>query len=130
MKILASSLFSTRMKLKALRFLKMTIAPSKDKLIVNIGDVIQVLSNNKFKSATHRAANPSETDRYSYAFFYNVQGSKWVEPLPQFTEEIGESPKYRGFLFEEYLQLRIKNRSHPPARPEDLIHITHYSISN
>ncbi|KAH0762799.1 hypothetical protein KY290_018872 [Solanum tuberosum] len=39
------------------------IAPSKDKLIVNIGDVIQVLSNNKFKSATHRAVSPSETDR-------------------------------------------------------------------
>ncbi|WMV21835.1 hypothetical protein MTR67_015220 [Solanum verrucosum] len=106
------------------------IAPSKHKLIVNIGDVIQVLSNNKFKSATHRAVSPSETDRYSYAFFYNVQGAKWVEPLPQFTEEIGESPKYRGFLFEEYHQLRIKNRSNPPDRPEDLIHITHYSISN
>ncbi|XP_049367840.1 jasmonate-induced oxygenase 1-like [Solanum verrucosum] len=106
------------------------IAPSKDKLIVNIGDVIQVLSNNKFKSATHRVVRPSETNRYSYAFFYNVHGDKWVEPLPQFTKEIGESPKYRGFVFEEYHQLRIKNRSHPPDRPEDLIHITHYSISN
>ncbi|XP_015159303.1 1-aminocyclopropane-1-carboxylate oxidase-like [Solanum tuberosum] len=106
------------------------IAPSKDKLIVNIGDVIQVLSNNKFKSTTHRVVRPSETNRYSYSFFYNVHGDKWVEPLPQFTKEIGESPKYRGFLFEEYHQLRFRNRSHPSARPEDLIHITHYSISN
>ncbi|KAG5618582.1 hypothetical protein H5410_018406 [Solanum commersonii] len=106
------------------------IAPSKDKLIVSIGDVIQVLSNNKFRSATHRVLRPSETNRYSYAFFYNVHGDKWVEPLPQFTKEIGESPKYRGFVFEEYHHLRIKNRSHPPDRPEDLIHITHYSISN
>ncbi|XP_055827978.1 protein DOWNY MILDEW RESISTANCE 6-like [Solanum dulcamara] len=107
-----------------------TVAPSKDKLVVNIGDVIQVLSNNKFKSATHRVVRPREISRYSYAFSYNVQGDKWVEPLPEFTKKIGESPKYRGFLFEEYHQLRFKNRSHPPARPEDLIHITHYSISN
>ncbi|KAH0687282.1 hypothetical protein KY285_017843 [Solanum tuberosum] len=106
------------------------IAPSKDKLVVNIGDVIQVLSNNKFKSATHKVVRPGETNRYSYVFFYNVQGDKWVEPLPQFTKEIGESPKYRGFVFEEYHQLRFRNRSHPPARPEELIHITRYSISN
>ncbi|WMV21832.1 hypothetical protein MTR67_015217 [Solanum verrucosum] len=105
------------------------IAPSKDKLVVNIGDVIQVLSNNRFKSATHRVVRPREANRYSCTFFYNVQEDKWVEPLPQFTEEIGESPKYRGFLFGEYIQLRIKNRTHPPARPQDLIHITHYSIS-
>ncbi|XP_059303595.1 jasmonate-induced oxygenase 1-like isoform X1 [Lycium ferocissimum] len=70
------------------------IAPSKDKLVVNIGDVIQVLSNNKFKSATHRVVRPREINRYSYAYFYNVQGDKWVEPLPQFTKEIGESAKY------------------------------------
>ncbi|KAF3620159.1 putative 1-aminocyclopropane-1-carboxylate oxidase 5-like isoform X2 [Capsicum annuum] len=106
------------------------IAPCKDKLVVNIGDVIQVLSNNKFKSATHRVVRPRETNRYSYVFFYNVQGDRWVEPLPQFTKDIGESPKYRGFLFGEYMQLRIRNMTHPPAKPEDLIHITHYSISN
>ncbi|PHT88383.1 hypothetical protein T459_10489 [Capsicum annuum] len=106
------------------------IAPCKDKLVVNIGDVIQVLSNNKFKSAIHRVVRPTETHRYSCAFFYNLQGDKWVEPLPQFTTEIGESPEYRGFHFDEYLQLRLRNRSHPPARPEDFIHITHYSISS
>ncbi|PHU02325.1 hypothetical protein BC332_27576 [Capsicum chinense] len=106
------------------------IAPCKDKLVVNIGDVIQVLSNNKFKSATHRVIRPRELNRYSCAVFYNVHGDKWIEPLTRFTKEIGESPKYRRFLFREYLQLRLRNRTHPPDRPEDLIHITHYSISN
>ncbi|KAF3631863.1 putative transcription factor TCP14-like [Capsicum annuum] len=106
------------------------IAPCKDKLVVNIGDVIQVLSNNKFKSATHRVIRPRELNRYSCAVFYNVHGDKWIEPLTRFTKEIGESPKYRRFRFREYLQLRLRNRTHPPDRPEDLIHITHYSISN
>ncbi|PSS07901.1 Flavonol synthase/flavanone 3-hydroxylase [Actinidia chinensis var. chinensis] len=106
------------------------VVPTQGTLVVNVGDVIQVLTNNKFKSATHRVVRRRGRDRYSYAFFYNLQGDKWVEPLPHFTEEIGEPPRYRGFLYKEYQQLRMKNKSHPPARPEDVIHITHYAIPN
>ncbi|EEF52169.1 flavonol synthase/flavanone 3-hydroxylase [Ricinus communis] len=106
------------------------VAPTENSIVVNVGDIIQVLSNNKFKSATHRVVRPEGKSRYSYAFFYNLQGDKWVEPLPKFTKEIGELPKYRGFLFKEYQELRMRNKSHPPSRPEDVIHITHYAINN
>ncbi|KAH7550316.1 hypothetical protein JRO89_XS13G0170200 [Xanthoceras sorbifolium] len=58
----------------------------------------KVLSNNKFKSATHRVVRPKGKSRYSYAFFYNLQGDKWVEPLSEFTEENGKALKYKGFL--------------------------------
>ncbi|KAK6795481.1 hypothetical protein RDI58_008934 [Solanum bulbocastanum] len=69
----------------------------------------KALSNNRFKSATHRVVRPGEANRYSCTFFYNVQGDKWVEPLPQFTKQIGESPKYRGFLFGRLrTSLRVK----------------------
>ncbi|XP_057480290.1 flavonol synthase/flavanone 3-hydroxylase-like [Actinidia eriantha] len=104
------------------------VAPKPGVLIVNIGDVIQVLSNNRFKSATHRVVRPKGRSRHSYIFFYNLEGEKWVEPLPQFTKQIGETPKYRGFAFKEYLELRVRNRFCPPSRPEDLIRITHYTI--
>ncbi|KAL6844488.1 hypothetical protein ACP4OV_026161 [Aristida adscensionis] len=101
--------------------------PVDGSIIVNIGDVIQVLSNNKFKSATHRVVRKPE-HRHSFAFFLTIHGEKWVEPLPEFTAKIGEAPRYRGFLYNEYLQLRMKNKTHPPSRPEDVIHITHYTI--
>ncbi|KAK9277881.1 hypothetical protein L1049_027438 [Liquidambar formosana] len=104
------------------------VTPAEGTLVVNICDVIQVLSNNRFQSATHRVVRPEGRSRYSFAFFYNLQGDKWVEPLPQFTKEIGEPPKYRGFLYKEYQQLRMRNKTHPPSRPEDVIHITHYAI--
>ncbi|KDP31239.1 hypothetical protein JCGZ_11615 [Jatropha curcas] len=104
------------------------ITPAKDTIVVNVGDVIQVLSNNNFKSATHRVVRPEGKSRYSYAFFYNLQGEKWVEPLPEFSKEIGEAPKYRGFVLKEYQELRMRNKTHPPSRPEDVIHITHYAI--
>ncbi|KAL4633718.1 hypothetical protein ACB092_04G142000 [Castanea dentata] len=105
------------------------VTPVEATIVVNVGDVIQVLSNNKFKSATHRVVRPEGRSRYSYAFFYNLQGDKWVEPMSQFTNEIGEPPKYRGFLYKEYQQLRMRNKTHPPSKPEDVIHITHYAIS-
>uniref|UniRef100_A0A164XKP3 Fe2OG dioxygenase domain-containing protein n=1 Tax=Daucus carota subsp. sativus TaxID=79200 RepID=A0A164XKP3_DAUCS len=87
-----------------------------------------VLSNDKYKSATHRVITTKGKNRYSYAFFYNLDGEKWVEPLPEFTTLIGELPKYRRFLFKDYQALRMRNKTHPPSRPEDVIHITHYSI--
>ncbi|GMQ10600.1 hypothetical protein CsSME_00053545 [Camellia sinensis var. sinensis] len=104
------------------------ITPNEGTLVVNIGDVIQVLSNDKFKSATHRVVRPIGKSRNSYAFFYNVDGEKWVEPLPQFTEAVGEPPKYRGFFYKEYALLRLKNREEPPARVEDMINLNYYAI--
>ena len=68
-------------------------------------------------------------ERFSYAFFHNLHVDKWVEPLPKFTEEIGEKPKYKGFQFKDYLAMRLKNKTHPPSRVEDEIRITHYEIS-
>ncbi|KAL8087833.1 hypothetical protein AgCh_037828 [Apium graveolens] len=106
------------------------IPPAPGTLVVNVGDVIQVLSNNKFKSATHRVVRPKGTTRNSYAFFYNLDGDKWVEPLPQFTTEIGEPPQYRGFYYKDYVKARVMDRINPPSTVEDRFCIKHYSISN
>ncbi|KAH9621246.1 hypothetical protein KSS87_023194 [Heliosperma pusillum] len=57
-----------------------------------------------------------------------IQGDKWIEPLPEFTKDIGEAPKYKGFLFKDYQALRLRNKTHPPENPEDEIRITHYAI--
>ncbi|CAN6303989.1 unnamed protein product [Urochloa humidicola] len=51
-------------------------------IIVNIGDVMQVLSNGKLKSATHRVVRKL-VNRHSFAFFFNLHVDKWVEPLPE-----------------------------------------------
>lgn len=170
MKMGISSLLRFKIKVGGLQVRKngdwIPVTPSQGTIIVNIGDVIQVLdpnstlflylfchffqegkgkvhyqltqtnwkhlgkvlSNNKFKSATHRVVRKEGQSRFSYAFFYNLEGDKWVEPLPHFTKEIGEAPKYRGFQYKEYQELSIRNKTHPPSKPEDAIHITHYAI--
>jgi isopenicillin N synthase-like dioxygenase len=88
---------------------------------------VQVLSNDKLKSATHRVVR-KPVHRHSFAFFFNLHGDKWVEPLPEFTAKIGEPPRYRRFLYREYQQLRVRNKTHPPARTEDVVHVSHYAI--
>ncbi|XP_022998829.1 flavonol synthase/flavanone 3-hydroxylase-like [Cucurbita maxima] len=105
------------------------VTPVEGAIVVNVGDIIQVLSNKKFKSATHRVVRQKGKERYSFAFFRSLHGDKWVEPLPEFTKEIGEKPKYKGFEFNEYLALRLKNKTHPPSRVEDEISIKHYEIN-
>ncbi|KAK8623155.1 hypothetical protein V6N13_118046 [Hibiscus sabdariffa] len=106
------------------------VMTTKGTLIVNLGDVIQVLSNNTFKSATHRVVRPKGRSRHSFAFFHNLQGDKWVEPLPHFTNHIGKAPIYRGFRYSEYQQLRLRNKTHPPTSPQDEIGINHYKITS
>ncbi|CAO2036721.1 unnamed protein product [Urochloa humidicola] len=101
--------------------------PVDGSIIVNIGDVLQVLSNDKMKSATHRVVR-KPVNRHSFAFFFNLHVDKWVEPLPEFTSKIDEAPHYRRFLYKEYQQLRVRNKTRAPARPEDVVGITHYAI--
>ncbi|KAG8379174.1 hypothetical protein BUALT_Bualt07G0060800 [Buddleja alternifolia] len=91
---------------------------------------LEVLSNKKFKSATHRVVRSKEISHHSFAFFYTLQGDKWVEPLPEFTQQIGEAPKYRGFMYKDYQAMRMRNKTHPPSKLEDAITITHYAISS
>uniref|UniRef100_A0A0E0DJ21 Fe2OG dioxygenase domain-containing protein n=1 Tax=Oryza meridionalis TaxID=40149 RepID=A0A0E0DJ21_9ORYZ len=101
------------------------VDPVEGSIVVNIGDV---LTNGKMKSATHRVVRKPAVHRHSLVFFFNVHGDKWVEPLPEYMEKIGEAPRFRRFLYSEYQQLRMRNKTHPPSRPEDVVHITHYAI--
>ncbi|KAK3039332.1 LOW QUALITY PROTEIN: hypothetical protein RJ639_028732 [Escallonia herrerae] len=104
------------------------ISPMKGALVVNIGVVIHVLSNKKLMAARHRVLRHEVRNRCSVAFFYNIGGDKWIEPLPQFTEETGEAPMYRGFFFKEFLQARLQKEREPPSRREDVTTIDHYEI--
>ncbi|KAK3161677.1 hypothetical protein QOZ80_1BG0080080 [Eleusine coracana subsp. coracana] len=101
--------------------------PVPGSIIINIGDILRVLNNNKFKSATHRVVR-KPVHRHSFGFFWSVHGDKWVEPLPEFTANIGEAPHFRGFQYNDYMQQFMKSRTHPQSRPEDAFSVAHYAI--
>lgn len=81
-----------------------------DQLVVNVGDMLQRLTNNKLKSTTHRVVNPPKekwgTSRYSIPFFLHPRSEMRLDCLPNcITPEnpIHYSPISAG----EYLNERL-----------------------
>ena len=61
------------------------IIPENDEIVINVGDMLQRLTNNYFKSTTHRVVNPPREDwhkpRLSIPFFLHPQPSTSLNVL-------------------------------------------------
>ncbi|CAH0020625.1 unnamed protein product [Clonostachys rhizophaga] len=56
--------------------------PLEGTLVVNIGDFLQRLSNNRFKSTVHRVYNRKSTSRYSMPFFLGFNPEATLQVVP------------------------------------------------
>ena len=82
-----------------------------DQLVVNVGDMLQRLTNNKLKSTTHRVVNPKKelwgTSRYSIPFFLHPRSDMRLDCLPSCISQ--EHPKaYSDCTAGEYLDERLR----------------------
>lgn len=82
-----------------------------EQIVVNVGDMLQRLTNNRLRSTTHRVVNPPRelwgTSRYSIPFFLHPQGSMNLACLEGCVNE--ESPKaYEDATAGEYLDERLR----------------------
>lgn len=57
-------------------------APIQGTLVVNIGDLLQRLSNNKFKSTVHRVYNRQTSSRYAMPFFLGFNPESICSVVP------------------------------------------------
>lgn len=64
-----------------------TVAPRPGALTVNIGDVVQVWSNDRYVAPLHRVLASVDTARYSAPFFYNPSYTTDYAPLPGVVSE-------------------------------------------
>jgi len=69
-------------------------------LIVNTGQVLNRLSNDRFIATPHRVVNPP-TKRYALTFFFYPDDDASVEPIPACVGA-GESPKYDSRTFYDF----------------------------
>lgn len=91
-----------------LEFLKdgewVRIPPSENnRIFVNTGDQIEVLSNGIYKSVLHRVMANREGSRLSVATFYNPASDATISPAPKLLYP-------EGFSFQEYLNLYAKTK--------------------
>ncbi len=82
-----------------------------EQIVVNVGDMLQRLTNNRLRSTTHRVVNPSRelwgTSRFSIPFFLHPKGSMNLACLEGCVNE--ESPKaYEDATAGEYLHERLR----------------------
>jgi isopenicillin N synthase-like dioxygenase len=71
-----------------------TVPPRADTLLVNIGDIVQVWSNDRYRAPVHRVLGSGLRERYSGAWFHNPVGTLDYAPLPG-TIAAGDRPHYR-----------------------------------
>ena len=83
----------------------------EDHIVVNVGDMLQRLTNDQLKSTTHRVVNPPKNEwgkpRYSIPFFLHPRPSVLLNCLPQCISE--ENPKkYSDCTAMEFLLERLR----------------------
>jgi isopenicillin N synthase-like dioxygenase len=82
-----------------------------EQIVVNVGDMLQRLTNNKLRSTTHRVVNPPRelwgTSRYSIPFFLHPKGDMSLASLQSCIDK--EHPKaYEDATAGEYLDERLR----------------------
>jgi isopenicillin N synthase-like dioxygenase len=87
------------------------VSPKAGELVVNIGDMLQRLTNGLLRSTSHRVVNPAPDRashaRYSMPFFLHFRSDFLIEALPG-TVPAGEQPKWPPITADDYLQERLR----------------------
>jgi isopenicillin N synthase-like dioxygenase len=87
-----------------------------DHIVVNVGDMLQRLTNGKLKSTTHRVVNPQRekwgSSRFSIPFFLHPRSEMRLDCLPSCVPA-NESPRWEpisagAFLDERLAEIGLK----------------------
>lgn len=90
------------------------VSPPEGSLVVNVGDMLQRLTNGKLRSTTHRVINPAperaHLPRYSIPFFLHFAPDYLIETLPSCVD--AEHPALppitaQDFLYERLREIRL-----------------------
>jgi isopenicillin N synthase-like dioxygenase len=90
----------------------LSIAPPEGAMVVNIGDMLQRLTNDVLPSTTHRVRNPSgeraRYSRYSMPFFVHLRSDFVFETLPECISADNPDRYPDRITADDYLQERLR----------------------
>jgi len=75
------------------------VDPIPGSLVVNTGELLQLVTQNYFIATPHRVINAAACERYSSAFFYSPDLNTVLDPLPitsDLIEQAARSKRHRG----------------------------------
>jgi len=89
----------------------MDVSPPQGGLAVNVGDMLQRLTNHVLPSTTHRVVNPtgerSKFSRYSMPFFLHLRSDFPIKTLPQCVSTENPNRYPDPILADDYLKERL-----------------------
>jgi isopenicillin N synthase-like dioxygenase len=88
------------------------VTPKAGELAVNIGDMLQRLTNNRLPSTTHRVVNPAPErrghSRYSMPFFLHFRPDYAIDTLPSCIDEAHPNLYPEPITAHDYLMQRLR----------------------
>jgi len=79
-----------------------------DAFVINIGDMLENLTNGRFRSSWHRVVSQeNDQERFSIVYFVHPRSSDFMGPLPHCIEQTGGIRKYPNATRLELLQERL-----------------------
>ena len=88
------------------------VSPPKGALVINIGDMLQRLTNHALPSTSHRVRNPDAAragvPRYAMPFFLHLRPDFVIETLPQCVSDAHPNRYPSPILADDYLQERLR----------------------
>ncbi|MEO5641003.1 MAG: 2-oxoglutarate and iron-dependent oxygenase domain-containing protein [Sphingomicrobium sp.] len=87
------------------------VSPRPGELVINIGDMLQRLTNGRLRSTSHRVVNPApdraSKARFSMPFFLHFRPDFLIEALPG-TVADGDAPTWPPITAHDYLLERLR----------------------
>jgi isopenicillin N synthase-like dioxygenase len=99
------------------------VPPTEGAFVINIGDMTQVWSNDRYRAVLHRVRPMKRAARYSIPFFYNPSYETDCEPLPT---SHGGRARYRPINWGEF---RAARTAGDYADYGEEIQIEHFRVS-
>lgn len=88
------------------------VNPPEGAIVVNIGDMLQRLTNHKLPSTTHRVVNPAadraHLPRYSIPFFLHFAPDYLIETLPGCVDEANPNRNPAPITAQDFLYQRLR----------------------
>ncbi|KAF2300042.1 hypothetical protein GH714_007394 [Hevea brasiliensis] len=103
------------------------VTPTPNSYIINVGDIIQVWSNDAYESVEHRVKVNPEKERFSVPYFLNPAHYTWVKPLEEIANEQNPA-KYRPYNLGKFFVTR--KRSNFKKLDVENIQISHLRVSD
>lgn len=85
-----------------------TVPPIPGALVINVGDLLHILSNGLYQSVLHRAVVNKLQHRLSVAYLYGPPNRVEISPLSKLTSPTSP-PLYRPVTWTEYLREKAKH---------------------